>query len=294
MLVSQIYLSSHRGGTTNHSPIKPAAIKTQLHIAEILLYEVGIHDDLSAALATTERLELLWECLKATRSMLEARFEIPMVDRPRQTCLSSFDYTYAMLTSLKLSTLALPGWDLALVRRELDAGKFLDMQIQEVKWLLEKRSRGAWRADDDGGGGNGKSGTRCAARNLHATLDPLETLYKRLLELRVPLQAELLAAVERDSDGSRDVVVAAAPAAAAEVPVGDEQIVVPADPTMLDFTQDPEGPFWQDMYRINEWETNFSSLFGWGPDDQSGPVYAGSRLDNPENLVQQIPMALRL
>ena len=226
--------------------------------------------------------------------MLEARFEIPMVDRPRQTCLSSFDYTYAMLTSLRLSTLALPGWDLALVRRELDAGKFLDMQIQEVRWLLEKRSRGAWRADDDAGKNDGGGVYfRRAARDLGATLDPLETLYKRLLELRVPLQAELLAAVERESDGARAGGVGASAPAMAEVPPSDEQLVV-ADPGMPDFTQDPEGPFWQDMYRVNEWETNFSSLFGWGQDDQSGPVHAGPRLETPDNLVQQVPMALRL
>lgn len=274
---------------------KHAAIKTQLHIAEILLYEVGIQEDPSASLPTTERLELLWECLKSTRAMLEARFEIPMVERPRQTCLSSFDYTYAMLTSLRLSTLALPGWDLALVRRELDAGKFLDMQIHEVEWLLEKRSGGSWRADQDVVGKVAPcSRTR---RNLHATLDPLETLYTRLLQLRVPLRAELLAAVERESDSAeaRDVLAqAAAPGVAAEAPLGEDQLE--ADPAMLDFTQDPEGPFWQDMYRVNEWETNFSSLFGWGLDDQSVPVYAapGSRLENSEALTNQIPMALRL
>lgn len=256
---------------------------------------MGIHDDLSASLPTTERLELLWECLKATRSMLEARFEIPMVDRPRQTCMSSFDYTYAMLTSLRLSTLALPGWELALVRRELDAGKFLDMQIQEVKWLLEKRSGGAWRADEDI---VGKIGPCCqAGRNLRATLDPLETLYSRLLQLRVPLRAELLAAVERENEsaGGQDVLAqATGPGVTAEDSLGEDQLV--ADPTMLDFTQDPQDPFWQDMYRVNEWETNFSSLFGWGLDDQSVPVSAtpGSRLENPESLTTQIPMALRL
>lgn len=223
--------------------------------------------------------------------MLEARFEVPMVERPRQTCLSSFDYTYAMLTSLKLSTLALPGWDLTLVRRELDAGKFLDMQIQEVKWMLERRSRGAWRAEDhDKDNNNSGCGIRSVAPDLRATLDPLETLYKRLLELRVPLQAELLAAVEREND-SRDAAAAAAPGVDAEVPLGDEQLVAAADPAMLDFTQDPEGPFWQDMYRVNEWETNFSSLFGWGLDDQGG---AGSRLENSGALAQQIPMPLRL
>ncbi|POS71250.1 hypothetical protein DHEL01_v210357 [Diaporthe helianthi] len=292
---------------------KHAAIKTQLHVAEILLYEVGIQDELSASLLMTERLELLWECLKATRSMLEARFEIPMAERPRQTCLSSFDYTYAMLTSLRLSTLVLPGWDLALVRRELDAGKFLDMQIAEVRWILEKRSGGAWRPDED----MDMVGTAAAAatRNLHATLDPLETLYTRLLQLRVPLRAELLAAVEQEKDigdaggggGARDVLEQAAAAAvpgvaaAAEIPLGEDQQLGGGgggggDPSMLDFSQDPEGPFWQDMYRVNEWETNFSSLFGWGLDDQSMPVYAppGARIENAEGLANQIPMAMRL
>ncbi|KAL1852818.1 hypothetical protein Daus18300_012062 [Diaporthe australafricana] len=292
---------------------KHAAIKTQLHIAEILLYEVGINEELSASLPAPERLELLWECLKATRSMLEARFEVPMVDRPRQTCLASFDYTYAMLTSLKLSTLSLPGWDLGLVRRELDAAKFLDMQIHEVRFLLEKRSRGAWRP------GGRHRGVRRDAATATATLDPLEALYKRLMELSVPLRAELAAAMERQNEGAAAAgAVLAAPtpsaaveageaAAPAEVSVGEEQQqqqvqqqqqqqqhqLGAADPGMLDFTQDPEGPFWQDMYRVNEWETNFSSLFGWGLDDQGGPAYAVPSLDNPGTATSQIPVALR-
>lgn len=220
--------------------------------------------------------------------MLEARFEVPMVDRPRQTCLASFDYTYAMLTSLKLSTLSLPGWDLGLVRRELDAAKFLDMQIHEVKFLLEKRSHGAWRPDA------GRVRRHAGA----ATLDPLETLYTRLMELIVPLRAELAAAMERQNEGAAAAAVLAAPA---EVPVEEEQQqqvqqqqqIGAADPGMLDFTQDPEGPFWQDMYRVNEWETNFSSLFGWGLDDQGGPAYAVQSLDNPGTTTSQIPVALR-
>jgi hypothetical protein len=266
----------------------PAHIKTQLHIAEILLYEVGIHDDLSACLPTTERLELLWDCLKATRSMLEARFDIPMVDRPRQTCMSSYDYTYAMLTSLRLSTLALPGWDLALVRRELDTGKFLDMQIQEVKWVLERRSGGAWRADEEIVGNIGPTGQ--AAPSLRASLDPLETLYTRLLQLRVALKAELLAAAAQGEEGAggQDMLAQAAaqtPGAAAAGEgdnslVGENQFV--ADPTLLDFTQDPQDPFWQDMYRVNEWETNFSSLFGWSLDGQGVSLYATPGADARE------------
>lgn len=307
---SHTYSTCHGSCGTTQLTFQAAAIKTQLHIAEILLYEVGVNDDLSASLPMTERLELLWECLKATRSMLEARFEIPMVERPRQTCLSSFDYTYAMLTSLRLSTLALPGWDLALVRRELDAGKFLDMQIAEVRWMLEKRSGGTWRADEDMAGNKTTGPHGRAARNLRATLDPLETLYTRLLQLRIPLQAELLAAVERENEneneaggGGREVLeqAAAAPGGqAAEAPMGggggDDQLGAAADPTMMDFTQDPEGPFWQDMYRVNEWETNFSSLFGWGLDDQSVPVYAGpgAKLENAEALANQMPMTMRL
>ncbi|KAG8165697.1 hypothetical protein KVR01_004249 [Diaporthe batatas] len=286
---------------------KHAAIKTQLHIAEILLYEVGIHDDLSASLPVTERLELLWECLKATRSMLEARFEVPMVERPRQTCLSSFDYTYAMLTSLRLSTLALPGWDLAVVRRQLDADKFLAVQIAEVKWMLERRSGGAWRAPEEE---DVLVPGRAPGRDA---LDPLETLYTRLLQLRIPLRAELLAAVERENNnrgesssggGGREVLLGQAGVGAPGVAAadnnnnalaGEEQLGAAVEAAMLDFTQDPEGPFWQDMYRVNEWETNFSSLFGWGVDDQSVPVYAapGQRFEIAEAVGSQIPLAPR-
>lgn len=216
-----------------------------MHIAEILLYEVGIHEDLSASLPLTERLGLLWECLKATRSMLEARFEKPRSDRPRQTNLSTFDYAYAMLTCLKLSTLNIPGWDLRLVRKELDGDEFLDKQIGEIKDFVERRNR----AIRNIGGASTKEPS--------GSLDQYERLYEKLSAMRACLRTELAAAIPPEGFSETAQQPGTASAAGPATEMG-----APLQPFPEDFVQSLDGSFWQDACRMNEWELDFYSLLG--------------------------------
>lgn len=181
-----------------------AGLETQLHVAEILLYELGTNEELSAGLAQTQRLELLWKCVKATRSMLEARFRHDARgggDRPPFICLASFDYAYAMLVCLKLSTLSLPGWDLRLVRSEgIDFERYLLLQIRELEDFTAMRKdpkspevvpllvdeRVATAAGP-------RAGVVGGVMPPPSFEDPFVRLYTRLSQLRVCIVAELAA-----------------------------------------------------------------------------------------------------
>lgn len=234
--------------------VNQGALKTQIHIAEILLYESGLSEDLTAGLAPTDRLELLWECLNATRSMLEARFERKFEGWPRSIVLASFDYTYAMLVCLKLSLLQLPGWDLRLVRKELDFDKYLLNQIVDLREFTSRRRKKE-------------------APGRSEFQDPFVRLHTRLAQLRVSILAELSASLPPESQQPKDTDKAAHDASLA-----DEAITVPESNMATAFgetlsdevMQGLDAPFWQDWFKSNEWETSFSVILGWGADDTSG------------------------
>lgn len=246
-----------------------APLVTQIHITEILLYEAGLSEDLSAGLGPTDRLELLWECLNATKSMLDARFKKGIDGWPRSIALASSDYTYAMLVCLKLSLLQLPGWDLRLVRKQLDFDEYLVMQIVDLQsftsWRKEPHS-----ADHKGGPPEG-------ARGPSEFQDPFVRLHIKLSQLRVCILAELSASLPPDPQRPKDISEprqtatlvngeVAAPGSSISTAFGDA------------FSDNPmqglDDPFWQDLYKSNEWETNFSVLLGWGSDDMTVPTYA--------------------
>ncbi|ROW12057.1 hypothetical protein VMCG_00761 [Cytospora schulzeri] len=245
------------------------AIKSQIHIAEILLYEVGIHEELSATLPLAERLGLLWECLKATRSMLEARFEKPRSERPRQINLSTFDYAYAMLTCLKLSILNVPGWDLRVVRKELDCDEFLGKQIQDIKDFVAQRKR-AFKGD--GGGGTDEQ---------LGHIDQFERLHKKLSAIRVSLRAELAATIPPEGPG--ETTQAGPTDQGTESTAGPvTDVAAPLELFPEDLMQNHDGSFGQDICRVGEWEMDFYSFLGWGAGDTSEPAYTSWMCaDNP-------------
>lgn len=197
----------------------------QIKIAEILLYEAGLHDELAAHLAPPERLEMLWKCLQATRALLDLRFSqhlllttnpstISIFQPPRYIALTSFDYIFSMLTCLRLSIANLPGWDLRLVRRELDFNEYLARQQQILKRFadMRKASLVVVRSDGDGKGDEGegpkgreKSSSVVGGRERllpppppEEFVDPFETLQLQILQLGAHVKAELAATMPPD------------------------------------------------------------------------------------------------
>lgn len=66
-----------------------------------------------------ERVRILWESVRLVDGFMTKRYNRAIEDYPRYVCLTSFDLTYVFLTMLKLSTMQVPGLDLARVREEL-------------------------------------------------------------------------------------------------------------------------------------------------------------------------------
>lgn len=187
--------------------------------------------------------------------MLVARFSRPRDDRPRQTCLSTFDSTYAILTSLKLSILNLPGWDLRLVRKELDFDEFLGKQIQDLKVLVGKRRQAI------------KENCGANVKELLPSLDQYEHLLARLSALQISLRVELAATIPPEGDGETAQAGFADPETAPLVPAAGPvpDVAFPSESFSFEgLPQEIDGAFWQDVCRLNEWETDFFSLLGWG------------------------------
>lgn len=146
-----------------------------IYVAEILLYELGIHQDgwQQQLLAPTDRLELLWACLGATKGFLTNRFARTTSQYPRFTCMSSFDFVYAFLTCLKLITLEAPGWDLQIVRRQLPLDELIDRQVEHMEQVANQR-KGRGRDDSRGDSGNASGNASGAVHGRNRC--PLEYL----------------------------------------------------------------------------------------------------------------------
>lgn len=238
-----------------------------MHIAGILLYEVGISEELSAGLAPPDRLELLWECLIAARSMLEARFKKPQDIWPRTISLSSFDFTYAMLVCLKLSLLQLPGWDLRVVRAAFEFDKYLMLILEDLRKFTLRR--GQRQTIEDADGPPPADGTPRPA----PFQDPYVHLYSRLCQLRLTIRAELSATLPLEPQQAKETGDVSSDAAL----VNEERAGAPGPDTGPALGESfPDGfddLFSQDGYKPNEWEMNFSTLLGWGFDDATVPNY---------------------
>lgn len=241
-----------------------------MHIAETLLYEVAVSDDLSAGLAPADRLDLLWKCLISARSALDARFKKPYNGWPRSTSLSSFDFTYAMLVCLTLSLLQLPGWDLRVVRKEFDFDKYLVLQIEDLKTFTARRSLNQHRVDHvDGAPGEASQSVQF--------VDPSFRLHTRLAQLRTCILAELAATLPPDPQQTKETAVPMPHTASLGSNEGEERSGPDAEEilgeTFADNLPGFDDVFWQDMYKPNEWDMNFSTLLGWDAGDEAVPNY---------------------
>ncbi|KAK3322363.1 hypothetical protein B0H66DRAFT_554131 [Apodospora peruviana] len=136
-------------------------------------------------LSAADRFDFLWSCVRATTSFLSNRFDPAaaaqpsanqqdldrlldrLLERPRFICMSSFDFMYAFMTALKLIMLQVPGWDVALVRRELRFEEFLERQVGEMEAVAHRRQKQFTRAREEFGRDSLLGGGSAARRAYH-------------------------------------------------------------------------------------------------------------------------------
>lgn len=95
----------------------------------------------------SDRLQLLWSCVKSLSDFFEVRFAEPEVEKPRFLCIIASDLAYTLITGIKLLTLQLPGWDVASITKELDMVAIFGKQIDHLMEVIAKRRSGLLSPD---------------------------------------------------------------------------------------------------------------------------------------------------
>ncbi|KAG6320626.1 hypothetical protein E4U22_003065 [Claviceps purpurea] len=141
-----------------HSP----TLLCHIAVAETLLKDLAISDQRCHPehMPVSDRLQLLWSCIKSLNEFFEIRFAKPEVEGPQFLIIMASDMAYTLITGIKLLTLQLPGWDLHSIIQELDMVTIFDRQINHVNDVINQRRSGLLSPD------------RCA------TEDPLERLVR--------------------------------------------------------------------------------------------------------------------
>jgi hypothetical protein len=162
------------------------ALKTHVHIAQVLLYEIAISDQHTneSYVPLTDRLQLLWGCVRSLRSFYDTRFAHRELERPRFLCLSASDFAFALITGVKLLTLQVPGWNLQQIQAELNMIEVMDSQIQDLVIIIARRKTGLF--------------PDAAPGEKPPPEDPFSRLLRQLTTLRDMVKQEM----ERQAAGS--------------------------------------------------------------------------------------------
>ncbi|KAI7769187.1 hypothetical protein LZL87_000734 [Fusarium oxysporum] len=159
-------------------------LKTHVHVAEVLLYEIAVSDQHSAAsyLPLTDRLQLLWACVRSLKTFFDIRFDHREMERPRFLCMSASELVYTIIVGIKVVTLQLPGWNLAQIHAELDMVEVMSQQAQDLDIIVGRRKHGNMLGTPTPGG--------TTAATPAPPPDPFERLVKQLKSVRDLVKAE--------------------------------------------------------------------------------------------------------
>ncbi|KGQ12688.1 hypothetical protein BBAD15_g1564 [Beauveria bassiana D1-5] len=139
----QDQIKSFRDTLPKHLQDDPplASLGGHLLISEVLLTDIALSDQHCgpASMPVETRLEMLWSCIRSLRAFFRARFLHRDIDKPRYVNLTTSDVAYSLITSIKLLTLRLPGWDPKQVAAELTITHMLHWQINDLALIIEKR-----------------------------------------------------------------------------------------------------------------------------------------------------------
>lgn len=153
-------LTSVFGLSNFFSPL--ATLLCHIAVAETLLKDLAISDPRCHPknMQVSDRLQLLWSCIKSLNEFFEIRFAKPEVEGPQFLIIMASDMAYTLITGIKLLTLELPGWDLHSIIQKLDMLTIFDRQISHINDVIDQRRSGLLSPD------------RCAIE------DPLERLVR--------------------------------------------------------------------------------------------------------------------
>ncbi|KAK7952502.1 uncharacterized protein PG986_008230 [Apiospora aurea] len=132
-----------------------AVLMAHVQVAEILLYEVGMHEGLCEAgnLSCMDRIELLWTLHSTCKSFLTLRLQSTPHFEPRFLCIASYDFMYGFITCLKLTNLnEVPGWDTEHVRRDLRLEELIEQLTGQMQSMIARREKGGfhyWSPEED-------------------------------------------------------------------------------------------------------------------------------------------------
>lgn len=198
-------------------------LEAHIAIAGVILTEFAISDRTcnSSNMTLTDRLRFLWSCVRSLQTIFHRRFNrAEDLDNPIFVCLHGSDVSYALITSLRLVTLRLPGWNVDQIIAELDFYHVMDRLIIHLQGLANRRA----------------SGTFSVAFGWNS--DPIEALLKLCAGLREHARAEMAKAVAESSLGSAMDTTTTSVPPPAQVFGGDEMIL---DGFWKDFMDDA---FW--------------------------------------------------
>ncbi|EWG44150.1 hypothetical protein FVEG_05315 [Fusarium verticillioides 7600] len=159
-------------------------LKTHVNVAEVLLYEIAVSDQHSATsyLPLTDRLQLLWACVRSLKTFFDIRFDHREMERPRFLCMSASELVYTIIVGIKVVTLQLPGWNLAQIHAELDMVEVMSQQAQDLDIIVGRRKHGNMLGTPTPGG--------TTAATPAPPPDPFERLVKQLKSVRDLVKAE--------------------------------------------------------------------------------------------------------
>ncbi|CEJ89452.1 hypothetical protein VHEMI05294 [[Torrubiella] hemipterigena] len=171
------YLTSLPENLKNNTPIL-----AHVYIAEILLKDVAISEQscTTANIDITDRLQLLWSCVRSLRMFYQIRYAGRDLEKPRFLNLTASDVAFTLITSIKLLSVRLPGWELPQVKKELNLEEILSWLIEDLGLVVQKR----------------QGGRRMSSAPAPIAEDPLVRLWRLLHNAKELVQIQLRRAVQ--------------------------------------------------------------------------------------------------
>ncbi|KAG6001769.1 hypothetical protein E4U21_003814 [Claviceps maximensis] len=128
---------------------RSSALLCHIAVAATLLKDLAISDQRCHPenMQVSDRLQLLWSCIKSLNEFFEIRFAKPEVEGPQFLVIIASDMAYTLITGIKLLTLELPGWDLHSIIQKLDMLTIFDKQINHINDVIVQRRSGLLSPD---------------------------------------------------------------------------------------------------------------------------------------------------